>query len=380
MTEAKDSGMNAAEAQNGEVETGFEEPAFEGVLEHAKQRAFFVGTVLPVVLLAVSTVMQIAWLSRMPDPAAIHWNGAGMPDGFGAPWTTLVMMGLVSIGLLILSVIQRAQMGRRVSDGRAATWSFAHRAMPAFVLGLMVMLQFIAVGTTWVQLDATDARDTGSALWVFLGAWGAAIVVGLLGYFFQPRVLVNTEDVTPAAAPIESASVEHAVWVGKTGPSAGVLWGVVATLAFGLGISVWAISQATFEGLISVGAILLVALLLVSFMWFRVRIDATGFEARSVVGWPVFRVPAAEIDSVVVARIDPLGEFAGWGLRFGGGRTGIVPRGGEGMIVTRENGRAIVITMDGAEQAAAVLQTVARAARANDKNVDSGNNDTKAEA
>jgi hypothetical protein len=75
-----------------------------------------------------------------------------------------------------------------------------------------------------------------------------------------------------------------------------------------------------------------------------------------VLGLPVIRVPLSDIASADVATIDPFGQFGGWGIRYGfGGRVGIILRSGEALEVIRKSGRSIVITVDDAESAAALL-------------------------
>ena len=55
-----------------------------------------------------------------------------------------------------------------------------------------------------------------------------------------------------------------------------------------------------------------------------------------------------------------LGEFGGWGIRFGRGRRlGIVMRSGEALDVQNRNGSALVVTVDDAATAAALLKAVA---------------------
>jgi hypothetical protein len=57
--------------------------------------------------------------------------------------------------------------------------------------------------------------------------------------------------------------------------------------------------------------------------------------------------------------VNPLAEFGGWGWRWGAdGRVGVVLRAGEGIQVTRTNGKRFVVTVDDAQTGASVLAGV----------------------
>lgn len=328
----------------------------------AKRAALIVGTVVPALLIAVSLVLQLSWLPRMPEPAAVHWGIAGLPDGFGSPWQNLLVLTGTNAALLLLPALQILQ-GRRAAVGQASNaWAAGRRAMPAFVLGMTVSLQTQAIGSAFVQLDAADARDTGSTLGALIGGFVGGVIVGVVGYLAQPKLRIDSEAGEPAADPLQLNGSERAAWVGETGPSRVIAWILGLATAALLVTAVWLFTIEPVGGWIMLGTFLLVGGTLVSCMWFRVRIGSQGFEARSIVGWPVFRVPASDVEHVVTAHISALGEFGGWGLRKSGGRTGLVPRDGEAIFIARRDGRVLVVTLDDAETAAAVLTTAAHAA------------------
>ncbi|KAM9861618.1 hypothetical protein ACI1US_02520 [Leucobacter sp. BZR 635] len=331
-------------------------------LPRARRAALSVGTLLPALLILVSAAVQIAWLPRMPSPAAVHWGISGAPDGFGSPWQNLAVLTLSNAVLLLLPLLERFQSRRAAAAQGKPTWAGNSRLIPAFVVGLTVSLQTQALGSTWVQLDALDARETGSTLWFLIGGFAAGIIVGVLAFLAQPKLQLNPEAGEPPAEPLPLGGAERAAWVGDIQPSPAVAWVVGVTIVLLAALSVWMFTVDPVGGWITLGTLVFSAGLLVTCLWFRVRIGPQGFEARSIAGWPVFRVPAAEVANVVTANINPLGEFGGWGLRFSGNRTGIVPRGGEGLVITRRDGRVLVVTMPDAETAATVLTAAAHAA------------------
>ncbi|MCC2029503.1 DUF1648 domain-containing protein [Microbacterium sp. YMB-B2] len=106
-------------------------------------------------------------------------------------------------------------------------------------------------------------------------------------------------------------------------------------------------------------AALAVPALTATMLVFRVRVDQRGLRVRSLIPWPRTRIPLDDIDDVATVTIDPLREFGGWGWRIAvDGRRGVVLRAGEALQVTRANGRVFIITVDGAAEAAAALETV----------------------
>jgi len=60
--------------------------------------------------------------------------------------------------------------------------------------------------------------------------------------------------------------------------------------------------------------------------------------------------------------VDPMGQFGGWGLRWGPAGFGVVLRTGEGIEVRRRSGKTLTVTVDDAATGAALLNAlVARA-------------------
>ena len=90
---------------------------------------------------------------------------------------------------------------------------------------------------------------------------------------------------------------------------------------------------------------------------FRVRVGPDGFSVRSQIGFPRVHVPLDEIVSVRAVDCNPFGEFGGFGWRLGlDGRTGIVLRRGPALEIERRDKRPLIVTVDGADVGAAVLQ------------------------
>jgi hypothetical protein len=143
--------------------------------------------------------------------------------------------------------------------------------------------------------------------------------------------------------------------VGRTRLATAGIVAILAAVLVSLAASVVAILVTEGRlGAVLVVPFVLTAVLLLTASW-NVRIDDSGLEIRSAAGWPRFRMPAAQVASAGTTEVQALGEFGGWGIRAGGGRRlGIVMR----------SGTALVVTVDDASTAAALLGAVAERAAA----------------
>ena len=112
------------------------------------------------------------------------------------------------------------------------------------------------------------------------------------------------------------------------------------------------------------GFLLIPVLLIVLGRW-RVTVDRNGLWARSLLGAPRTGVALGEVVRADVVPLHPLREFGGWGIRSDlKGRYGLVLRAGDAIAVQRAGGGVFVATVDGADDAVALLNGLADRARA----------------
>jgi hypothetical protein len=110
------------------------------------------------------------------------------------------------------------------------------------------------------------------------------------------------------------------------------------------------------------GFLLIPVLLIVLGRW--VTADRTGLWARSLLGAPWTGVAFGEVVRADVVPLHPLREFGGWGIRSDlKGRYGLVLRAGDAIAVQRAGGGVFVATVDGADDAVALLNGLADRAR-----------------
>lgn len=349
-------------------------PAQLAALAAAKRSARVVGFVIPLALVALQIVVTLVWLPRLPNPMVVHWSGAGVPDGFASPLLNLIMYpivgGIVAL-LFFVTKLQGLNDRMRGAETRGVALGPIDRLVPAIVLATAVMICSLNLITTWMQLDLADTTALAPSLGAMLWPWGIGIAAGALGYLAQSKLRMVSNVRGEAGELFELAETERAVWVGSIGASKAFNWtmglstlAMVATFLLVLGVRPVEVVG------IAIGAF---ALALVLALWvmcarFDVRIDDLGLEARSMLGWPVLRALAKDVTKVEVSEIHPFGEFGGWGWRISvDGKVGVVMRNGEGIRIEREKGRPLVVTLDDAESAAAVLATAARRARAGEE-------------
>lgn len=314
----------------------------------SRARVVSIGGLLPVAIAVVATVLMLSWLPQLPNPIAVHWNGAGV-DGFG-PAIPFVFAPLAITA--VFSVFAVAWSWKPLPSGRL-TWN--QKILLAASLWMAVLLGFAFTASIALQRGLADARtapDVGP--WLALGA-GAGLVLAVAAWFLLPAGETVSE---PGTEPkfVDVQGDERVSWSRSTRLGGAPLIVVALAILVALGtaaVSVLAVSDAV---LISMIVLVVVGLLVLTNFWWRVSADRRGFIAKGLFGWPRKRIPLSEIRSVAVVDVHPTRDFGGWGWRWaGGGRSGIILRAGSGIEVTQSNGKRFIVTVADAATGAGVL-------------------------
>lgn len=308
------------------------------------RRTWLVVAGVPLLTAVAGTLALLAIRPDLPDPVATHWGTSGA-DGFTAlrwAWLPVLLgpaLGLV-LGVLLVLVAGREPAARRLGAGLGA--------------GPAGFVTVLALGSLWIQRGLADARDAPGVGTVLVVALAVGLGLGA-GAAALVRAAVAVAATGPVPGPrLDLAPGERAVWSAWTAAPPAVLALAAAGLVPTLVLVAIGIAPA-FLLLVS----LLVGVVLVATLAARVWVDERGLTVRSPLGRPAHRVPLAEIAAVAVVTVDPLGDFGGWGHRFGRrGRSGVVLRRGPAVEVTRADGRRFAVTVDGADEAAALLTTL----------------------
>lgn len=318
-------------------------------VRRARRALIVVGLAIPAVLTAAAVALIAVWMPEMPDPAATHWSAGGV-DGYGPPATYLWLAAVIGLGIPLLLVAVTLTMTRR-------QWGVAARFLGALALGLSGFSAVTTAGSTWMQRGLSDAADATNVLPVLVSAFGALLLLSAAGWVLQPDVEA-TGPVTLTSTRLPSISAgERVVWMGTASMARAGVVTIGFTCILLVGVTAVMLLQAPGSAWIPLLVLVVVGLALAATASFRVRAGADGLIVRSQLGFPRLHVHLNEITSVRAIECHPFAEFGGMGWRVGlDGRTGIVLRTGPAIEIRRRGKGAVVVTLDGAETAAATLQ------------------------
>lgn len=268
-------------------------------LARAKRAARWVGLILPLTLLTAVLALVLIWLPRLPNPAATHWSGDG-PDGFGSPWSYVWIVLLAGHGMVLMMwafIAYGSRMPAPSPKRVPPVWSGFQRFLAAFSAGFAALMAITTLSSVGVQLDLADPADAdnvGLPVAIGYGAWAA---VSAVGWFVQPNVVIRRAASGPSE-PLPLANTERAAWFGEVRPSRAFLWlmGVAMLLMIGSTVLVFATDAPLGVRIMMAVLTPLVAIFGVTGARFRVRIDDSGLAARSLLGWPTFRLAAADAE------------------------------------------------------------------------------------
>lgn len=317
------------------------------IVDHAAaRRAALIATIwIPLAIVVVSEAVLIAVGATGRSQLIVHWGASG--NRYGPWWTYPVIVAAIGppviafIGFFIARATRMAGMN---------AW------MPAIAMGVTVF-HAVGMGVGSVVLNASPLAPALP----LAGGLVLAIAGALLTWRLLPREAPATTNVEPAdTLPIKPGEV--AAWTERVELPAWFisLIAAIAALLIALGLTLLLTARSHPWPIFIVPAVLLTVLLATG--QFDISAGPRGFLARSALGWPRLTIPIADLARAGVVQIDPMADFGGWGIRWvigpnGKGRWGIVTRRGTGLEVVRQDGRSILVTVEDAGTAAAILET-----------------------
>jgi hypothetical protein len=295
-------------------------------------------------------------LPDLPDPIAVHWGADGTPDGFGSPAGFPVLMAAVALLWAAFAWAISRTMG---PSGKPTV---NQRLILAVGWFLSIVLTVTLAGSVLIQRGLEDATDAPSIVPLLLAGFGGGILMSVVAWFVLPASAPAPEP-DPASLPVlDLADTQRGTWMQHAAPRramAGFLIVVMTVAVTAGGFALWFAAPLWAA---AVYVVLTVALTIVSVasLYWRVRIDARGFMASSVIGFPRFTIPLEQVASAAQIDVRAGRDFGGWGVRWGGRRRfGVITRSGEALEVRRKDGRAVVVTVSQAESGAALLNSLA---------------------
>jgi Protein of unknown function (DUF1648) len=308
-------------------------------------RILIVALIAPLILTGVALVWSFALAAQLPARIVVHWNLSGHPNGYGSPYEFPIGLASVCLPLIV------------IFGGAVVLISHRGPLTPlAKLLAVTSIWVTLIVSTTFLGslLDTDAGKDIG--LMLGLGLVVATVVAAGAWFLLPPGVRGVGGKVRPAVTPVALADGERASWIRTASVSAAMIWivvGVCVVIAAVTIVSTVATSgQYWWLSFVPVAVLLPV---LSNFAW-TVRVDARGLRIRSVLGIPVVHIPLDQVTSADVVDVRAFSQYGGWGIRFAlNGRLGVIVRSGEALEVHRRRGLDVVVTVDDASAAAALL-------------------------
>lgn len=314
-------------------------------------RIALVAVIAPFALAVTGVALQLAWLPELPDTVATHWGPSGSPDAFGPTWTMPLLLGIFGVALPALFGAMLARTLRPA--GPTAT----QKLLAVTSLFAVAVLSIVITASLAIQRGAPGGSSSFEIFPTLGISIGVALLLAVVAWFVMPRAVSGASTADPAV-PLPVAPGEQVVWVGRTQFSTPIVFVLCLAIALVTGVVVFAIATAGVWPL-AIVPIGVAALVLGTASW-NVRVDSAGLTVRANLGWPRYRIALADVASAARTHVVPLGEFGGYGIRWGlGRRLGIVTREGEALEVQRRDGRAVIVTVDDAATAAGLLTALA---------------------
>ncbi|RCW40267.1 uncharacterized protein DUF1648 [Halopolyspora algeriensis] len=292
--------------------------------------------------------LPLALRERLPAPIAVHWGVSGEPDNAMPLWGLILLS--VALWLLLAGAAVAAVRGgvrqrqRRAWLGASLVWG------GVFVACLMLL-------TVWANLDAGSWSQARSVTWQAAPLIATPLLAGWLGWLLARRGPDESSESDRPAPTLRLRPDEKAVWVSSSGTGTGLVSAALACLSVAVVVAVL-----MGLGMVSSWATLLVfalvGLVCLAVSTVRVRITEQGLSiAFGPLGRPVRRIPLHKIDSARMETRRP-SEVGGWGIRGLPGRSTIMIRAGECLVVRYTSGGELGISVDDAERGAALLNTL----------------------
>lgn len=294
-----------------------------------------------VLITGALVALPLPFRARLPAELATHWGAGGRPDG------SMFLPGLEVTQVLVWWLLAAVGMGFLLRGGvlrrRNRAWAGALLAGgAALVLGL-------AAFTVWANLDLIRWQDAPGIGWRVFAVLAVAVAAGAAGAWLVRKGPDEPPDpVDPVRMPLQAG--KRFVWVSSASNAALVAMGVALLLVAAL-LAVLADSAS----LTAAVGLAVTGLVVLAFSSVRVQIGDRGVViAFGPLRWPVRHLPLQQLELAYTREQRPL-EVGGWGYRMRHGRSTIMVRGGECLILRRSGKADLGISVRDAERGAALL-------------------------
>ncbi|MFI5824172.1 DUF1648 domain-containing protein [Streptomyces rishiriensis] len=304
-------------------------------------------------VLVLLAALPPAASSRLPGRLATHWNaGSGRPDGSMPLWAAALFPALVWAVLtaVVALVLRRAGTG----SGAIPGWALAGLGFGG------VMLLGGQTSIVRANLDHADWHDAGPVTSWVVGTLVVAATVGALGFLAAQRALAQT----PAQAPpqdgpaLDLPAGERVVWLAHTSnPWLQAISAVTGLLA--IAVAVGALAGLTDPPVaLAATPFALACVLVLGCSSVQARVTERGLDVTfGPLRWPGRHWALEDIESARTENLTPA-QVGGWGYRLSGLGATVMLRGGECLVIRTARGKDFGVSVDDAEHAAALLNSL----------------------
>jgi hypothetical protein len=312
---------------------------------------------LPAAIVVVATLPWLVAWSDLPDPVATHWDLDGDPNGHAPAAVALALLVIPALAaamvLAAVAVHTRRDRGKRpVPAGPALAGVLAAGLGALFAVLSLAVVIANAGATSWHEAELPLGWALASVAAMIASGWAAAVALRpiRLGAPAAPDAPGGTGE--QGGAGLALRPDERAGWVG----AGHARWPLVTAAALAVATVVAAVVTASWVA--AVCALTGLSILLVGAV--HVTAGVQGVRAASPVGWPRVTLPLDQIEAARAIVLRPT-DRGGWGYRGSlrlAGRAAWVVRRGEALELRLTDSRAFAVTVDGAADAAAVVNAL----------------------
>jgi len=308
-------------------------------------------THLPALLLILAAVYFTIRGMPLPDPAPVHFDLSGQPNGYGSPWTSSVLLLGLSVGFMVLSG-WLDELWARQEKNKTFNWM---SLFDEFAIGSMCGVQVAYVNMLASPLRIFPFPWVEMVTACGLGV-GLAVVLELLRPYrhYETKLVVeDTGQVSEEITRIIQAGQPLSYWESQNPPYAGVLAVIMPLIFIVSGIFTWAALPwlSVILAVIALG-------MLSTYGGFRTQVTRDSVTVRlGVPGIRLLQLKMADIASVEVHAFAPLRDFGGYGIRFNGEMQAYYLQGDRGVKITTVYGKKYLVGSDHPAHLAAVIDS-----------------------
>lgn len=320
-------------------------------------RACLLGVGPTVLAVAVSWWLIDAWRPELPARIAIHFGADSVADGFVSldvlRWQLLLPLAVVVPLFLLVTLVTRREL-------TSARWLMALTSAP----GVFVAVLILALVEGQRGLDSAAGHQMGGG--ALLLATGVAVGVAAAVAVSVPRAprVVATTGPGADAPRIRLDPRERVAWVASAQMPAWLLWPIALLALVLLPIPALMEADPMMWIAILVASVAIVSLLTAMVVCpLRVRIDDHGVHVQAPLTGRRTTIETAEIISAEAVTVPFLNSYGGFGYRVGPAGVGYIMRPGVALRIHRAGASAVTMTVDDADQAAGLLNSLIERSR-----------------